>query len=73
MSQTAIARGCTGNYGHLSLPVVMLTTSNAPRDRDACARLGAAAYLVKPCDYDDFLILMRQAVALARPEDRTSA
>ncbi|MBA3846859.1 MAG: response regulator [Planctomycetes bacterium] len=48
------------------LPVVMLTTSNAPRDRDACTRLGAAAYLVKPCAYDDFLVLMRQAVALAR-------
>lgn len=49
------------------LPVVVLTTSNARRDREACLGFGAVAYLVKPCDYDDFLALMRQAVALARP------
>lgn len=30
------------------LPIVVLTTSAAPTDIDACYRLGAAAYLTKP-------------------------
>ena len=40
--------------GALPLPVVVVTTSNNPRDVDMFYRLGAAGYLVKPLDRDRF-------------------
>ncbi len=41
---------------HLShIPVVVLTSSDSPRDRDIATRLGAARYLRKPSSLDQFL------------------
>jgi DNA-binding response OmpR family regulator len=37
------------------VPVVMLTSSNAPRDRQETARLGANLYILKPGNLDEFL------------------
>ena len=37
------------------LQVVVLTTSNARRDRDYCSRLGISSYMIKPSDFDGFL------------------
>ncbi|MFD1734116.1 response regulator [Deinococcus malanensis] len=40
------------------IPVVVLTTSTAERDREACALLGANDYLVKPHNFEDFVLLI---------------
>lgn len=37
----------------MSLPVLILTSSDDPEDREACLRLGALAFLIKPLEpYD---------------------
>ena len=38
-----------------NLPVVITTSSDAPKDRAESAALGATAYFIKPCGYDAFL------------------
>jgi len=37
-----------------SLPVVIFTSSNQPKDVRDCYRLGANSYIVKPVDYERF-------------------
>lgn len=39
------------------LPVVVVTSSDSPEDRERARQLGADRYFRKPCDYDDFLHL----------------
>lgn len=41
-----------------NIPVVVLTTSNADRDRIAAYELNVAGYLVKPVAFSDFVNLM---------------
>ena len=36
------------------LPVIVLTTTDDPREVDRCHRIGCSSYLVKPVDYDKF-------------------
>jgi CheY-like chemotaxis protein len=40
------------------LPVIILTTSDDPRDIDACYRCGANGYTVKPDRFDDLAALV---------------
>ena len=40
-----------------SIPVVIVTSSDSPRDRAAAERLGANRYFRKPTDYDEYLKL----------------
>jgi len=40
-----------------AVPVVVLTSSDSPRDRDAAIELGATRFLRKPSDLDQFLQL----------------
>jgi CheY-like chemotaxis protein len=42
-----------------SIPVIILSTSDAERDVRDCYDLGANAYLVKPVGLDEFLEVMR--------------
>ena len=42
-----------------SIPIVILSTSNNPRDVAACYRLGAAGYLCKPLSLDEYAAKMR--------------
>ena len=37
--------------------VIVVTSSDSPRDRARAAEMGAARYFRKPCDLDDFLRL----------------
>lgn len=37
------------------LPVIVLTSSQSPRDREECERLGADGYWVKPAHFEDFV------------------
>lgn len=39
------------------VPVVVVTSSDSPQDRERAQRLGANRYFQKPCDYDDFMRL----------------
>ena len=41
------------------VPVVVLTSSDSPRDRSAIAALGADSFITKPSDLDAFLSLGR--------------
>jgi two-component system, chemotaxis family, response regulator Rcp1 len=51
---------------HLSnVPVVILTSSDSPRDRAAAERLGASCYITKPSDLDAFLALGGRLLSLA--------
>jgi DNA-binding NarL/FixJ family response regulator len=36
------------------MPVIMLTTTDDPREIERCHLLGCNSYIVKPVDYDKF-------------------
>lgn len=42
------------------IPVVVLTTSNALTDIEACYRHGAACYVIKPIDFNELVGLARK-------------
>jgi two-component system, chemotaxis family, response regulator Rcp1 len=39
------------------VPVIVITSSDSPRDRQSATRLGADRYFRKPTDYDEFMKL----------------
>lgn len=45
------------------LPVVVFTTSDERRDREACAALGADDYLIKPSNFERFVGLLNDLAA----------
>ena len=45
---------------YLSIPIVVLTTSQAPDDIEQCYALHANAYIVKPSDFDGFAAVIQQ-------------
>lgn len=45
-------RGCAASG---STPVIIITSSSRPKDREEALALGAAHYFLKPDDFDDFL------------------
>jgi len=45
------------NPAWMCIPVVVVTSSNSPHDRDRAARLGANYYFRKPTDYEEFMRL----------------
>jgi len=42
------------------LPVIMITTTDDPREVENCHALGCSNYLTKPVDYDKFVAVIRQ-------------
>jgi CheY-like chemotaxis protein len=52
-----ILREIRRNSDFHDVPVVVLTSSDSPRDRAAAERLGADGYITKPSDLDAFLSL----------------
>lgn len=42
------------------LPVIMITTTDDPREVAHCHALGCSCYIVKPIDYDNFVSSIRQ-------------
>lgn len=42
------------------MPVVMLTTTDDPREVARCHQLGCSSYIVKPVDYDKFSDAIKQ-------------
>jgi CheY-like chemotaxis protein len=45
-------RNCTVR---ISTPIIILTSSSRPKDREQALALGAVHYFLKPDDFDDFL------------------
>jgi CheY-like chemotaxis protein len=43
-----------------SLPVIMLTTTNDPREIQGCYNLGCNCYITKPVQYEQFSGAIRQ-------------
>ena len=39
------------------VPVIIVTSSDSPNDRETIARLGASSYFRKPSDFDEFMKL----------------
>ena len=42
------------------MPVIMITTTDDPKEVDKCHRIGCSTYLTKPVDYDRFIKAIRQ-------------
>lgn len=42
------------------LPVVMLTTTDDPREIERCYQLGCSVYITKPVEYDSFVEAIRR-------------
>ena len=42
------------------MPVIMITTTDDPREVEHCHKLGCSNYIVKPIDYDNFVNAVRQ-------------
>jgi len=57
-------------FDHVS--AIILTTSDAPVDRNVCHLLGAEDYWIKPMDFDAFGDLMRRIRAVLRAGRRAA-
>ncbi len=42
------------------MPVIMITTTDDPREVDRCHALGCSSYIAKPIDYEGFVNAIRQ-------------
>jgi two-component system, chemotaxis family, response regulator Rcp1 len=51
-----------------AVPISVLSSSSAARDRDDAARLGASQYIRKPLDFDEFIAIGGVLKALLKPE-----
>jgi CheY-like chemotaxis protein len=45
---------------HAQIPVIMLTTTDDPREVRRCYDLGCSSYVTKPVDYDKFVEAIRR-------------
>jgi CheY-like chemotaxis protein len=46
--------------GLRKIPVIMITTTDDPREVEHCHALGCNSYITKPVEYDDFVKAIRQ-------------
>lgn len=63
-----VLQGMRSNPALLDVPVAILSSSSAPRDRSRLQTFGVRRYLVKPPDFDEFLKLGQELKDLL-PED----
>jgi CheY-like chemotaxis protein len=52
---------------YAGIPVVVLTSSDSPRDRKTIENLGASSFITKPSDLDSFLALGRTLIGFIEP------
>jgi two-component system, chemotaxis family, response regulator Rcp1 len=52
---------------YAGVPVVVLTSSDSPRDRKTIESLGASSFITKPSDLDSFLALGRTLIGFVSP------
>jgi CheY-like chemotaxis protein len=43
-----------------AIPIIMLTTTDDPREIERCYQLGCNVYVTKPVDYEDFINAIKQ-------------
>lgn len=55
-----VLKGLRSHSALNKVPVFMLTSSELQNDVEICYQLGANAYVVKPIDFDNFLIMIKQ-------------
>lgn len=55
-----VLRQIKGDTDLRKMPVIMLTTTDDPREVQRCHELGCNNYIVKPVDYDKFAEAIRQ-------------
>jgi len=58
MSGFAVLKGIRAHPQTASLPVIVLSTSDEPRDIAECYRLGANSYVLKPVDFKAFVTVI---------------
>ncbi len=66
-----ILRCIRSKEGFHDIPVLILTSSDSPKDRSEVARLGASYYFQKPSDYDEFMKIGEVLEKLLQPTDIT--
>ena len=54
---------------YAGVPVVVLTSSDSPRDRKTIENLGASSFITKPSDLDSFLALGRTLIGFVETPD----
>jgi CheY-like chemotaxis protein len=71
-----VLRQMKGDPELRKIPVIMLTTTDDPREVERCHALGCSSYVVKPVDYDRFSDAIKQVglfIALVQvPEVRAA-
>ena len=55
-----VLRQLKGNPATAAVPIIMLTTTDDPREVERCYGLGCNVYITKPVDYDGFINAIRQ-------------
>lgn len=48
-----------------NLPIVVLTTSDLPQDKEYCMELGASDFMTKPASFDELISVMRRIQEIA--------
>lgn len=57
---TEVLRRVKGDPELRQMPVIMITTTDDPREVANCHALGCNSYITKPVEYDDFVNTIRQ-------------
>lgn len=60
MDGTEVLRQIKGDAELRKMPVVMITTTDDPREVALCHELGCNSYITKPVEYDAFVNTIRQ-------------
>ena len=55
-----ILRRIKGDPRWSKMPVIMLTTTDDPRDVEACHEIGCNSYVTKPIEYDEFVDVLQR-------------
>ena len=55
-----VLRRIKGDSELSKLPVIMLTTTDDPREIAKCHEMGCSSYITKPIDYENFVYAIRQ-------------
>ncbi len=55
-----VLRLLKGDPTTATIPIIMLTTTDDPREVERCYALGCNVYVTKPVDYDGFINAIRQ-------------
>lgn len=60
LSGLEVLQKIRGDARTRAIPVVVLTSSVEETDKEACLKMGADGFFVKPVDFDEFIELVRQ-------------